>query len=357
MRNFAGISIGAFCSLIIQVDGSKAWEATYSSRVSGPLRTLTRDANGLPLTIPNNPGDDKKQLENMLELSPLTPVTRKYPAGEGVSIGEGWDLYLGRKTNSRCINFSIDENKSQTADLTLTQATDEETRDVTLNWNFETGGGGGYDPYTGKGKTTAAGNSFDHFYSKDLLLVMHAAVDTDVRFAVPPPPVVDDKGVTSSSGSIKLLPDMQNRRDTKFEEFRKDCGDGFVSSIVSGADLYSLFTFRSVDQATRSELNGTMETSGTYGAFNFFVSGGMKKIVDNHSAPGAVSIELIQNGEQIRSLPFDLPTLQSKLQNLPAEAWDAPKPSYIIIKPYSELPDIKSDEHNKYTQTLQAVVR
>ncbi len=351
MRMASLFMVRAFCLITLPFGAANAWESSYSSQVSEPLRQLTQDADGNPITEITAGSFEERQFGRVIQ---------KYPIDQ-VELGEGWDLYLGKKTNSVCVSFDVDGTKAQSANLTLRQVSDEETRDVTLNLDFQTSGGGGTKFFKGKGKTTLHDTSLERFHSKDILLIAHASVNTETKFTIPP---ATDALANKEYRAIRLLSDLNDLRSKKRDQFRKYCGDGYVSSIVSGADLYSLLTFHSVSQSVRSQINAAMETSGDYSTVyfpsqgDFSLSGSLEKIIQDNLKSTQLSIKFLQEGGEIKTLPTSLNALQKKIEAMPVEAWTGPKPIYIIVTPYSELPDLDPLQNDdEYTLTLQAALR
>jgi hypothetical protein len=150
---------------------------------------------------------------------------------------------------------------------------------------------------------------------------------------------------------VKMLPDMLamavDPKDPKklgkdYEKFRATCGDGFISSIVSGADLYLLFHFHDFNQKTRIDLSNSVKASGGMGSvFGGSGSSSLQTTVAYAQDHNQLSIEFLQLGGIIQSLPIDLATAKAKVQELPTEAHNGPRPLYMVIVPYSELPEMK----------------
>src|ERR1700730_7902192 len=121
---------GAVTTLVLGLEMDvKAWEATYSAELSSDLQQLR---------------------QGTVNLEPAKPSVIKYPSETGASLGQGWDLFLNKKIESTCIEFTEKKDSYQTAELHFQEATDEETRDVTLNINFSISGEGSFAGFKGK---------------------------------------------------------------------------------------------------------------------------------------------------------------------------------------------------------------
>jgi hypothetical protein len=348
---------GVLATLIITIWSqyeAGAWEATYNRAVRHSLQKLR---------------------EGSLDLEPFNPRNIKYPTDEGAQLGQGWDLFLNNKVASTCIEFQAQRDKFETAEFNYQEATDEETRDATLNMTFTIAGGASTHAYGDyKGNSSLTKNSFTHYYSKDMLLIGHASITNGALFAVPntnpkpsdngaidipsaPPGSPNHKGSDKSLKSIRLLPGLAVLKRRQPEVFRSMCGDGFVASINFGADLYSLLTVRNAQQTTREELATAVRTSGGYDGFTASGSGSISQILQDSNNKLTVTIQLIQQGGEIKSLPTNVKELQDKIKALPQEAWNGPKPTFMVIYPYSQLPEFQGKGDQGYSTTLQAAVR
>jgi hypothetical protein len=110
------LTVLAFMPQANAADSPGGWEATYDTSVSQPLQQLS---------------------SNKLESKPFSQMIVEYPANEGVDLGQSWDMFLNKKVMSTCVDFkAVSEKKYETAKVGLNEATDEETRGVTLNMTF-----------------------------------------------------------------------------------------------------------------------------------------------------------------------------------------------------------------------------
>jgi hypothetical protein len=350
--------VATIALILIYPQVAYCWEANYDQQVARPLQKL-RDPSP--------------------ELKPLEESRVEYPASEGSQLGEGWDMFLNKKVFSTCVDFKAQQDNSETVEENLHEATDEETRDVTLNMTFGIAGGAttaAYGDY--KGNSSLTKNSFAHYYSKDVLLVSHASVTTGALFAVPttspapyivgqhveqqkdpkaPNPAGPQNSTSLDYFSIHLLPGMADLKGKNPAEFRRRCGDGFVAAINYGADLYSLLTIHDTDTKRRQQLETAVQTSGGYAGFTASGSGSIFSLIDTENTQKNLTIQFVQRGGKIVALPVDLATLQDKIKSLPAEAWDAPKPIYMIVYPYSKLPEFQEQTQPAYLTALQAALR
>jgi hypothetical protein len=194
-----------------------------------------------------------------------------------------------------------------------------------------------------------------HYGSNDEVYVAQASVVNGADYVVPP-----------KDGSIQLTPEAAKLRKANSEAFRQLCGDGFVASIVSGADLYRLFHFHDVTETDKVSISASF--SGSSGIGDLFKASSHSKIsttIQNFYDKNQLDLQFVQKGGHIGLLPVDLATAKTKVQGLPKEALDGPRPIFIVVVPYTDLPgvvagkifselDIKQ-KANRYLERLGSV--
>jgi len=222
-----------------------------------------------------------------------------YPYGDGASLGQGWDFITNSKKMSSCIDFKAEADLYQEASLDLREAVDIQTLDMSLNLSMSAKGGADLEIFSAGGETKASFDTKYHTKSTDEVLVAHASVANGATFVTPvekpampprphtkphaPPPPEKPKAAenpqapaqaadaaskdaaskqaapaespvpgTAPAESPGLVPgktptpgvysELNLRINPKLAklsppDFRQTCGDGFIASIVSGADL------------------------------------------------------------------------------------------------------------------------
>src|SRR5262249_45189481 len=134
------------------------------------------------------------------------------------------------------------------------------------------------------------------------------------------------------------LPEMAKLAATDPESFREKCGDGFVSSIGYGADLYLLFHFHHLNVHDRTEIS--FESHASAGIADIFSAKGsstFRTVIERLSDHGSLDINFIQQGGIIEALPISLDDARTKVQKLSKEEFSGPRAIFITIAPYSEL--------------------
>lgn len=258
-----------------------------------------------------------------------------YPQSEGVTLGAGWDFLLNKKTYSSCINFSAAQDVDQKANLVSSHVVDQETLDVSLNVSMSASVSGSVYAFKGSAGGSFGLNGSYHYGSKDEVYVAQASVTNGANFVKPP----------VNGTSISLTPEMAKlrRNPDGGEAFRAACGDGFVASIVSGADLYLMFHFHDVTETDKITIESSFNGSGGMGdLFKVSASASSSTTIQKFYDKNQLDLQFVQNGGQITSLPVDLATAQTKVQALPGEAFKGPLPLYVVVVPYTDLPELRA---------------
>jgi hypothetical protein len=148
--------------------------------------------------------------------------------------------------------------------------------------------------------------------------------------------------IPPKGGAIHLNPELAELRNTNISEFRRRCGDGYVSALYPGANLYLLLHFHDFDQKTRLELDSTFKAQGSVGdLFRGSASSDVQTTIAHAKIGKQLDLEFRQDGGEIETNPIDLPTAQKTVADLPAAARRGPQNLYIDITPYTNLPDVK----------------
>ncbi|QHP67435.1 hypothetical protein EI171_08335 [Bradyrhizobium sp. LCT2] len=284
-------------------------------------------------------------------------------------------MFLNKKVHSTCVDFKTQRDRYETVAFNLQEATDEETRDVTLNTTFTIAGGGYFFDIGGTGNSSLTGNTFSHYYSKNFLLISHASVGNGALYVVPSTtPAPSENGAVASkedpnAGSghsnehqppsfslITLTPEAAKIKNDK-KAFRERCGDGFIATINFGADFYALLTIHETDATKRQQLETSVHTTG--GAFGFTASfdGSIYQLIADEQKSKNLAINLVQHGGRIKSLPTNLDELNTKIKELPQEAWEGPEPIYMVVYPYSALVEFQGAPPDEISTALQAALR
>ena len=300
-------------------------------------RLATAPSDRTLYTVPHEPveGDFK-------------PVIVEYPQATGAVIGDGWDAVTNRRLYSQCIDYgAVQTDEFQQATLDYKQAVDDETLLAALNINASVEASGGFDGITANAGAKLNTDVTSKVSSKDVVVVAHASIVNGSSFITaqrhPPDPAgggsqsspiaVTLSGVTLSKAAEVLLASNDSGSD-----FRSLCGDGFVASIATGADLYIVYNFTNLKNNQMTMISNSFEAGGgVTGIFSAKGSFGSKDTIEKDVSDDTLGIYFVQNGGEIESLPTELAAVNTKVMNLPKEAWNHGRPLYMVVVPYSDL--------------------
>jgi hypothetical protein len=322
-------AIGAV-ALLAGAGPAFSWQATYSKGSLDPETPAYSSRFGALRSATSAPVE--------------TPASRiiAYPQADGVSLGSGWDLSTNVKTHATCVGFSAFPDRYQNAELSTQEAVDDEMLDASLNANFGGSVSGSIGIFSAGIQDNWGINVSHHFTSSDDLYVAHASVANGAMYAAPPgtKPTnsFDNKQLGEYPATGINLVGWASRLDPT--TFRKYCGDGFVSSIISGADLYVLFHFH--DQSSDDKVKLTQEAKANFGIGTLFGAKGSDSIsaqLERAIKTKNVDVHFVEQGGVIKDLPVDFDTVKNSVKDLSEEAQKGAKPIYIIVTPYNELGD------------------
>ncbi len=235
----------------------------------------------------------------------------------------------------------------QQATMDFKNTVDQETLSVSLNINVSSEAEGGFDDITASAKSTLDLDALYRTASKDQIIVAHASVVNGSTFitsqkkpiknvegaAVSPASSYSLEGVRLTDSALNIL-----NGKTPNEDFRTACGDGFVASIATGADLYLIYHFTHLENEVKTKLKTSMEVGGGMtGVFRAKGNFGTEINFDDLVQHDNLGIFLLQSGGKTGALPTDLASVSTKVSNLTIEAAAGGRPLYLVVIPYSVL--------------------
>ena len=353
------VPIATLSAVILTLSGTVAfgWDATFPD---GPVResaptpsTAAQPLSHVRLVGPTHPAS-AALADSILAVADFGTRTIPYPTAQGLSLGTGWDLVVNQKQYASCIDFETSLDKDyQTAALQLEQVTDDDTLDISLNMEFSGSAGGNISGIGAKAAATTSMNGSHHIASTDISFTAHASVTSGVIFAGTDSRPTTDSGsattsvnaavATKSDGSItavRLTSDMAKLAETNPDAFRRKCGDGFVSALGNGADLYLLLHFHDLLSEDKSALS--FDSNASAGVSDVFSASGksnLKTTMDRLSHEKKLDISFVQEGGKIELLPTTLDEAAKQVEKLPSEEFTNPRHTFAVITPYSALPN------------------
>lgn len=275
----------------------------------------------------------------------------------GVELGLGWSTRQGRLIYNRCIEFAPVQETGQSIALGLHEVSD--TSDVMDSLDVSTS-------VSVKGMFGASGSAKASFSKQSKVsststsLLLRATVTNGVLFVGPRRgpdaarrsyPAFGKDGVEPApargwrdwdkhwkaqrvSEHVRLTP---LAKDMSLTEFKRHCGDSFVSAIHSGAEILSIISFRANSQQTKQRVAASVKAS--YG----MVSGSAAAKTANEQARSNTNLDItymqLGGGGKESIIPIDRVGLEGKLKGLPGEAEFNPKFHSMTVTPYTQLAD------------------
>ena len=265
----------------------------------------------------------------------------------GVELGYGWDSRRGEIVPSRCVEFAPVRATGQVATMNLREVSDQSevmdslrvSASVSVKTMFSSGSAQASFARDTKVSSTATS------------LMLQATVDNGVLFAGPKAPPFPDRPAfgersadqsgtgpfidrdAATSNHLTLQP-WADRLVSDPQRFRKHCGDSFVSSISSGAQLIAMIEFATSSKQDKLTKKAAVEAAFGPAELSAKAQEDSSAKLENTS----LEIQFLQVGGGSGVLPTDKDTLLQKVHELPIEAARDPKFHSMRVTPYESLP-------------------
>ncbi|MBI5270117.1 MAG: hypothetical protein HY856_10625 [Burkholderiales bacterium] len=207
-----------------------------------------------------------------------------YPTA-GVDLGQGWDSYLGQRTQQRCIEVSTTPGALAVfqARASFVDLYDREQlfREMKMSAKASYAGVSGRASFSQSVKID----------SKNRNIHGKVFVNNGGSFVVP---AKREDGIKLTNEALVLLKEPKTR-----DEFKRRCGDSFVTAIHNGGRYDAVFSL----QETSKEIIERMKLSikGSYGGFSGSASA--SSLLKKNSTNEKLSVETNQSGGQPGIVP------------------------------------------------------
>ena len=249
-----------------------------------------------------------------------SPKKISYP-DEGVDLGSGWDALEARKTSGSCIALAKSQRiPPQDSAAHIRRIVDRFTLDKALDVSVEMKMQG-FLGFGGSAKARYSDNLA--LSSEKTSFLLSAWVANEAEYVEP----------RAGEAEIYLLPALVELKRTNPAGFRARCGDHFVTSLWTGAELFGFISFESKDEETRQNFSTELEASG------FMVSGGasFSQVLAKYRSSSSWTMSYFQSGGSGEPLPTTETGFMAAANGLRDSARRAPKRMWIAIRPYSEI--------------------
>lgn len=274
----------------------------------------------------NESEQERKYLLRNQFIQDNQPEQAAYPI-EGVSLGQGWDLVTGRRTQGTCIEGGSEvEIPGSSSTTQYKYLFDREQIYNSLGLTASAS-------YGGFGWSASVSTSFSETSLADRArtrILSTTLVDKGGIQISPSPERMF--GIRLSDQAGKLLDNAGGA-----DKFRKLCGDGFVLAIRRGGQLDVIYELKTALSEYSSAFNLSMSASGYGASANMTLDKTRRDTLNSDDT----SIRLVQSGGVLSS-PTTKESLVAKIENYPNFEKGAAAPYRIVVWPYSMLPNWKS---------------
>jgi len=249
----------------------------------------------------------------------------------GIDLGWGYNMYDSAPLPNQCIEFTESEEPAQTRTMKMTEVND--TYEVMKSMGMSAEASVQAMGFNASGKASFAKDL--NISGTSTTFVLDASVDNGVRYAGPyvPPAEV----VASSPGwqyAIRLT-SAAERLARKPEDFLRQCGNGYVSAIYSGARLTAVISIHTKSQSEKQTVSAEVSAGG----YGVTMSGAMHAGSRSRSSSLDKSMSVFLVGGRGDGIPKNQAELEAKLETLSYSAYEAPKDFRMAISPYESLPN------------------
>ena len=274
----------------------------------------------------------------------------------GVELGWGWDSRRGEVVPNRCIEFAPVQARGQATRMHLTEVSDQSELMRSLNVNAAVS----VRTIFASGDAKASFAKSSKVKASSTNLVLQATVDNGVLFVGPkrmpdraryanpqfgergePAPDAGWRQWAADSGavaehSLTFRPWAKEFLDNgDGGAFRRHCGDSFVASIQSGAELLALISFTASSAAQKQSIAASI--SADFGVVQ--ASASAASASESSRANSDLQVTMTQIGGSGGPIATTREDLVEKLKLLALDAAMAPKFHSMQVVSYDSLAD------------------
>lgn len=278
------------------------------------------------------------------KINSSSQIIYPYPDGSTVLLGEGFDFIRGERKEAYCVDVGTrDIIKYNDRKASFEEVSDEYSLQKKINMSVSASAKyGAYSAdasYNSSLSTTVSTKNLNVVAKISVLSHAHA-----MKPSFNPTIDRDDLPIRriDINGRAKKL--LANARD-----FRRVCGDGYVSEIVYGSDLYGIYTFENLSYENRLDISKSLDVSAG-GGFSAKISEKINQVVENENV--ATSIRLIERGAGRADLPANHSDFIEYYKKFSRTTIDNERPLYVVVKPYGNLPSGENADQLSFSSYL-----
>jgi hypothetical protein len=267
------------------------------------------------------------------------PGLLDFPATDPVDLKMGWDTYKARATKNVCVDATTDSAPGDQAFFTYREVNEQASLSSAFNSSVSAkvqmavGGGGGSVSFSRDYNLSTTGLNIAVQY-----LVMHGP-----SFVIPAAAARAQPGRNADASlaapmtggtSVMLFPKYKRLAKNNPLEFRRQCGDSFVSVITYSSGIEGLLV-----AATRTETEKT-SVSGSFNASYLTASanGSVSSTISKMASENRLSLTYRKLGVPGVPAPTSAQGFRDLIQQVGKEAKaDTSVPTHMVLTPYDEL--------------------
>lgn len=278
-------------------------------------------------------------------------TTHALPKGEwidypesGIELGQGWDSRAGAQKPARCVVYSPVYVKGQSSSVALKEVNDVSELRENLSISAKASVSGLFGSASASAKylsNTQINQSQKHYSLR--AVVQNGPIFTGpyspagaIRYGIPEGTAtpVPPNGLDKHINRIRLTDEalaLYKKGDRK--KFKEMCGDHFVYTMQSGAELLATISHKQIDKKTDKEVEASIKASFSFGSG----SGSTESATRASLQKSELEISVLQIGGGLGILAVSQDKLREKLESLQTEASKTPTFYDIYITPYENL--------------------
>jgi hypothetical protein len=251
------------------------------------------------------------------------------------SLGDGWSIADNRRKLQSCVSFATKQLNYQDKRARVSVAEDYES----LARGLEVSVSAQFNGVLSNFSANASFVNNSKFSATSLNVAVFAEVTQGPQYAAPlqqaPGGEKELADLSTVAKKIALLPEFRELAAKDISEFRRQCGDGFVSVILSGARINGILTFRNV---SREESQTIIVAAGGGGASSSF-SSSLKSLMEKYEQEKRFDVVYLGLGGADDSIPLTKEALIAAVEHLPEKTKAGPRPFEMQVTRYEELPN------------------
>lgn len=281
--------------------------------VAAPLFATAKASDGLPTEL----------------IKQLKVLTVEYPR-EGAQVGQGWDLFLGRKTTGFCVSGSVmRENRVPSISMKFSRIEDKEQFYSLLSVSASASYSAGFGSASGKADFTRS----IRINNSDLNIL--ASVNVETRLDLLSSFVETDKSETIkpsklelSEEAVALLKDPGGKL-----KFKAACGDAAIIGIRYGGEFQSILNFSTNELETKESLYAEFSAKG------FGAEGGaaIRSITERLKQGSRLRFDFFQTGSSKDKNPITVDDVIDRISKYGTDDKFEPIPFQVYLLDYRAL--------------------